>query len=87
MFNHDFLPFSDVNECELGTIDCDVNSNCTNTEGSYTCICHDGYFDSDGGRAREGDCQGEHKIEGVSLCVCVHVCVFEFVFVCLCHAF
>ena len=34
--------FSDINEC--GSADsCDVNSNCTNTDGSYTCSCLPGY--------------------------------------------
>lgn len=34
---------SDVNECEEGTHDCDANAQCTNTQGSYTCACNDGY--------------------------------------------
>ena len=33
--------FSDVNECE--TARCDVNSECTNIDGSYICICNSGY--------------------------------------------
>jgi len=33
----------DVDECELGTDDCDSNATCTNTEGSYDCTCNAGY--------------------------------------------
>lgn len=37
---------TDMNECELGTDEC--TQRCTNTEGSYTCQCNDGYtLDSD----------------------------------------
>ena len=32
----------DINECN-GTNSCDSDANCTNTEGSYTCMCNDGY--------------------------------------------
>ena len=39
----DFLVFVlDINECR-GDNDCDVNANCTNTEGSFTCACRSGY--------------------------------------------
>jgi len=33
----------DVNECDLGTDDCDVNADCINTLGSYICKCKQGY--------------------------------------------
>ena len=32
----------DIDECS-GTNDCDSNANCTDTDGSYTCMCNDGY--------------------------------------------
>ena len=32
---------TDVDECE--TDNCDVNAECTNTDGSYNCICYAGY--------------------------------------------
>ena len=35
--------FVDINECTNGTDSCDVNANCTNTDGSYTCDCKTGY--------------------------------------------
>ena len=35
---------SDVDECEQGLDDCDENSNCVDTFGSFECICHVGYI-------------------------------------------
>ena len=32
----------DIDEC-LSVDDCDSNANCTNTQGSFTCSCQDGY--------------------------------------------
>jgi hypothetical protein len=32
----------DINEC-LNTSVCPMNSNCTNTNGSFSCVCHPGY--------------------------------------------
>ena len=34
---------TDANECELGTAQCPDHSSCVNTEGTYECICDDGY--------------------------------------------
>ena len=34
----------DVNECEDNSHTCDPNANCTNTEGSYDCACHESFF-------------------------------------------
>ena len=31
----------DIDECAAGA--CDANANCTDTEGSYFCICRTGY--------------------------------------------
>ena len=39
------LLFVDIDECsEEPSNECDVNAECTNTEGSYTCKCRDGYL-------------------------------------------
>ena len=38
---------SDINECNTGQHECDVNARCLNTDGSYTCLCNGGY-DGDG---------------------------------------
>ena len=48
--------FSDINECTTGTADCDINSSCFNTDGSYQCLCKDGY-------TRDGkSCQGLNRL-------------------------
>ncbi|CAG2236072.1 unnamed protein product [Mytilus edulis] len=36
---------TDINECDNATI-CQANSLCENTNGSYVCICNEGYFNS-----------------------------------------
>jgi len=36
----------DIDECALGLAGCDVNANCSNTEGSYECTCSLGYTGS-----------------------------------------
>ena len=35
--------YVDIDECKQGTAVCDGNAYCTNTNGSYTCICNSGY--------------------------------------------
>ena len=35
---------SDIDECaDVGVNNCDTDAKCTNTEGSYQCMCNDGY--------------------------------------------
>ena len=36
--------FVDVNECTLGSHNCHPNAICTNSIGSYTCACEEGYM-------------------------------------------
>ena len=37
--------FLDINECRNSSLNtCDSNTNCTNTDGGYTCMCLDGYY-------------------------------------------
>ena len=34
---------ADINECSNNTDDCDVNADCSDTDGSFTCTCREGY--------------------------------------------
>ena len=34
---------TDIDECEVGTDNCDSNADCTNAVGSFTCSCRHGY--------------------------------------------
>ena len=34
---------SDVDECSAGSGPCDENADCTNSDGSYSCICKQGF--------------------------------------------
>ena len=33
----------DIDECSADTSPCDRNANCTNSNGSYSCTCKQGY--------------------------------------------
>ena len=35
---------ADVNECSEGVDDCDINSDCADTDGSFSCTCREGYL-------------------------------------------
>ena len=41
--NFVFLCLVDVDECLAGSDLCHSDANCTNTKGSYKCMCHHGY--------------------------------------------
>ena len=34
---------TDVDECDNGTVNCDTNANCMNTNGSFICVCISGW--------------------------------------------
>ena len=40
---HSTLHHTDVDECERDADNCDVNANCSDTEGSFNCTCVTGY--------------------------------------------
>ena len=46
---------SDLDECTLSMNNCDDLAICTNTAGSFTCSCIDGYT----GTGQSGNCVGE----------------------------
>ena len=47
----------DIDECSNGSHDCDVNANCTNTNGSHSCTCKEGY-------TGKGElCQGKIRLD------------------------
>ena len=63
-----YLKFADIDECVEETDNCDDNAACTNTEGSFTCLCDTGYSGSG------ASCTGElldvvHSIQYVLLCI------------------
>ena len=40
------LSHTDVDECVLGNHNCDENADCMDIEGSFYCICSEGYAGS-----------------------------------------
>ena len=52
---YDFL---EIDECSLGTDNCDFQAICINSEGSFTCTCGLGY--SGDGESCEGN---DHELE------------------------
>ena len=38
-----YLMCLDVDECSEESDDCDSNADCTNTDGSFTCVCKTGW--------------------------------------------
>lgn len=43
MYSHWHDSDIDINECQLGTDNCDINSDCVDIAGSFNCTCHHGY--------------------------------------------
>ena len=39
--------YTDINECDMGSANCDGNAACNDTDGSYECFCNTG-FSGDG---------------------------------------
>ena len=35
--------YSDIDECSTGNDNCDVNADCINDQGSFSCQCREGY--------------------------------------------
>ena len=51
------LMLLDIDECNNGSHDCDVNANCTNTNGSHSCTCKEGYT------GKGESCQGKIRLD------------------------
>ena len=51
------LMLLDIDECSNGSHDCDLNANCTNTNGSYSCTCKEGYT------GKGESCQGKIRLD------------------------
>ena len=50
------LILPDINECDRGLDNCDINAECTNGIGSYQCTCNMGYT----GSGITSDCSKSH---------------------------
>ena len=53
-FNGDGQSCVDIDECGTNTNQCHNHADCTNTDGNYTCACHDG-FTGDGRTCTDND--------------------------------
>ena len=43
-YSYSHILYLDIDECASeGDNECDINAQCTNTEGSYVCRCLEGY--------------------------------------------
>ncbi|CAB4044131.1 fibrillin-1-like, partial, partial [Paramuricea clavata] len=53
----------DTDECsEKSKNKCDMNANCTNTPGSYNCLCHTGFLGN--GKSCRGDDNKQQRCPG-----------------------
>ena len=62
---------TDIDECATDRDDCSTNANCINTQGSFQCICRDGF---------EGDgkiCRGEHPYHKMHVSINFHVIYYR----------
>ena len=57
---------TDDDECKENSDTCDKNAICTNTVGSFTCKCTEGYT----GTGQDGECQGKKLC--INTCLTVH---------------
>ena len=47
---------SDIDECTWGLDDCSAWANCQNTQGSFVCLCREGFLSDNGAHGRS--CEG-----------------------------
>ncbi|KAH3800192.1 hypothetical protein DPMN_153821 [Dreissena polymorpha] len=66
---------NDIDECSKSDLnDCHHFSNCTNTQGNYTCNCIDGYVDLDDNRGRRCEALCNYECQNGGKCVSPDVC-------------
>ena len=68
--NDIFLFTEDVDECTDNP--CPIHSNCTNTEGSYHCFCHDGFYQQD-----DFTCIGKDYSDKKGVYLRPHKCIID----------
>lgn len=72
-FTGNGLQCSDLDECASpGAHNCSANSSCVNTQGSYTCVCLDGFRETPGQGCTDID---ECKEPGLNRCHALATCV------------
>ena len=59
---------ADLDECDLRLDTCDINAECTNTNGSYECQCNSGY------RGNGWICNGNNYYDSVKCPIIVILC-------------
>ena len=52
---------SDINECETGDNNCHADASCTNTDGSFTCACNNGFLGDCVTCNDVNECDGENE--------------------------
>ncbi|ROT70315.1 hypothetical protein C7M84_011415 [Penaeus vannamei] len=64
------MMITDVDECAAGSHYCHHSATCSNTAGSYVCVCNEG-FEGDGVRCYETDecVLGAHNCDANALCI------------------
>ena len=60
------LMLLDIDECSNGSHDCDLNANCTNTNGSHSCACKEGFT------GKGESCQGKIGLDSEKNRIIVH---------------
>ncbi len=77
-YDGDGFSCSDLDECTLGTDQCDPNATCTNTEGGYDCTCNLGYS-GDGFSCVEMTCPDGTCSDGEDAVSCPEDCDHDLV--------
>ena len=65
--HYSIIAFLDIDECNTGSHNCDVNANCTNTFGGHNCTCKEGFAGD--GRSCSGTLSCKKDETGRKRCV------------------